>query len=122
MTYNLKSLKLPKLSGTTLKAFTIAVENSLGRMLLINSLLENGGIPKLRRISIQEVPTMFPLVQLDGNKTEEIHLYPILSLRIFPFSQYEAMQKLCERETWTRLMWQKKFWQLSMPIISRAPR
>jgi Asp-tRNA(Asn)/Glu-tRNA(Gln) amidotransferase A subunit family amidase len=97
MTYNLKSLKLPKVSGTTLKAFTIAVENSLGRMLLINSLLENGGIPKLRRISLQEVPTMIPLVKPDGNKTEEIPFIPDPVPQNFPFltvrSYAEALRK-----------------------------
>src|SRR5450759_5039256 len=59
--YDLKSLKLPKLTGAGLKAFTAALENPLSRALLLPGLLENGGIPKLRRITVEEPPTLFPL-------------------------------------------------------------
>jgi Asp-tRNA(Asn)/Glu-tRNA(Gln) amidotransferase A subunit family amidase len=59
--YNLESLKLPKLTGAALKAFTAAVENPASRALLLGGLLENGGIPKLRRLTLQEPPTLFPL-------------------------------------------------------------
>jgi len=61
--YELKSLKLPKLTGAGLSAFTAAVENPASRALLLGGLLENGGIPKLRRITMQEPPTLYPLVQ-----------------------------------------------------------
>ncbi len=61
--YELQSLKLPKLTGAGLSAFTAAVENPASRALLLGGLLENGGIPKLRRITLQEPPTFFPLVQ-----------------------------------------------------------
>jgi Asp-tRNA(Asn)/Glu-tRNA(Gln) amidotransferase A subunit family amidase len=61
--YNLESLKLPKLTGTALKAFAAAVENPASRALLLPSLLENGGIPRLRRINLSEPPTLFPLVR-----------------------------------------------------------
>ncbi len=61
--YELKSLKLPKLTGAGLSAFTAAVENPVSRALLLGGLLENAGIPKLRRITLQEPPTLFPLVQ-----------------------------------------------------------
>jgi Asp-tRNA(Asn)/Glu-tRNA(Gln) amidotransferase A subunit family amidase len=64
--YELKSLKLPKLTGAGLSAFTAAVENPVSRALLLGGLLENGGIPKLRRITLQEPPTLFPLVQPEG--------------------------------------------------------
>ena len=64
--YDLKSLKLPKLAGAGLKAFTAAVENPLSRALLLPGLLENGGIPKLRRIIIEEPPTLFPLAAGGG--------------------------------------------------------
>jgi len=64
--YELKSLKLPKLTGAGLSAFTAAVENPVSRALLLGGLLENGGIPKLRRITLQEPPTLYPLVQPEG--------------------------------------------------------
>jgi Asp-tRNA(Asn)/Glu-tRNA(Gln) amidotransferase A subunit family amidase len=59
--YELQSLKLPRLNGLALKLFTAVVENRLTRGLLIDSLLENGGIPKLRRTHLDEVPTFYPL-------------------------------------------------------------
>jgi Asp-tRNA(Asn)/Glu-tRNA(Gln) amidotransferase A subunit family amidase len=65
--YNLRSLPLPKLSGFGLKAFTALVENPLSRPLLLNSLLENGGIPKLRQVPLEEPPTLFPLVEPDDS-------------------------------------------------------
>ena len=60
--YDLKSLNLPKLTGTPLKLFTSAVENPAGRGLLMSGLLENGGIPILRRMNLDEVPTLYPFV------------------------------------------------------------
>jgi Asp-tRNA(Asn)/Glu-tRNA(Gln) amidotransferase A subunit family amidase len=59
--YDLKSLNLPKLYGTGLDLFTALVENPAGRALLIGSLLENGGIPKLSQLQIDEAPTLYPL-------------------------------------------------------------
>jgi Asp-tRNA(Asn)/Glu-tRNA(Gln) amidotransferase A subunit family amidase len=64
--YDLKSLNLPKLYGTGLELFTRLVENPAGRALLIGSLLENGGIPKLRKLQIDEAPTLYPLGDSDG--------------------------------------------------------
>ena len=64
--YELQSLKLPKLTGAGLSAFTAAVENPVSRALLLGGLLENAGIPKLRRITLQEPPTFYPLVQPEG--------------------------------------------------------
>ena len=60
--YNLSSLDLPKLTGVALKVFTEAVENPASRFVLIGSLLENGGLPKLRKIFLNESPTFYPLV------------------------------------------------------------
>jgi len=59
--YDLKSLNLPKLYGIGLELFTRLVENRAGRALLIGSLLENGRIPKLRQMLIDEAPTLYPL-------------------------------------------------------------
>ncbi len=60
--YELQALKLPKMSGKSLKLFTAFVENPIGRALSIKSLLKNGGIPKLRKTDIPEAPQFLPLV------------------------------------------------------------
>jgi Asp-tRNA(Asn)/Glu-tRNA(Gln) amidotransferase A subunit family amidase len=60
--YELKPLNLPRLTGTGLKLFTALVENPASRALLINTLLENAGIPKLRRMDFPDPPTFLPLV------------------------------------------------------------
>ena len=66
--YDLKSLNLPKLYGIGLELFTRLVENPAGRALLIGSLLENGGFPSLRKLLLDEPPTLYPLglVENDG--------------------------------------------------------
>lgn len=64
--YELRSLQLPRLTGNSLRAFTTAVENPAGRALLLDSLLENGGIPKFRKRTLSEPPTFYPLA----------HVYP----------------------------------------------
>jgi Asp-tRNA(Asn)/Glu-tRNA(Gln) amidotransferase A subunit family amidase len=69
--YNLKSLKLPVLTGAGLKAFTAAVENPVSRVFLIDTLLENGGIPILRKLILNEEPTFFPLVKPESGAHEK---------------------------------------------------
>ena len=61
--YDLQRLSLPKLTGAPLKAFAAAVENRAIRPLLIDSLLANGGVPKLRAMALHETPTFLPLAQ-----------------------------------------------------------
>lgn len=65
--YNLKSLDLPKLTGRALKAFTAALENPVGRSLLLNRLMDNGGIPVLRELTLEEPPTLQPLYAPEPN-------------------------------------------------------
>ena len=60
--YDLESLKLPKLYGGMLKTFAGAAGSPLTQPLLLGSLLENGGIPRIRRMRFSEEPTYFPLV------------------------------------------------------------
>ena len=60
--YDLKSLNLPKLYGSMLNIFAAVTGSKLTRPLLIGSLLENGGVPKLRALKFAEEPTNFPLV------------------------------------------------------------
>ncbi|MRR29941.1 hypothetical protein EG834_06410, partial [bacterium] len=61
MDYDLKSLNLPKLYGKMLSLFAGLVGSKVTRPLMIGSLLENGGIPKLQKMKFDEEPTLFPL-------------------------------------------------------------
>ena len=61
-TYDLKSVKLPRLTGTGLRLFAGALANPVTRGALINRLLQDGGILRLREMQLSEVPTMKPLV------------------------------------------------------------
>ncbi|MDX9956193.1 MAG: amidase [Anaerolineae bacterium] len=58
--YDLKSVKLPYLSGFTLKAFVALLEGPLGG-LLIPSLLQSAGVTHLRGLHFDEPPTNFPI-------------------------------------------------------------
>ncbi len=73
--YELQALKLPKMSGLSLKLFTAFVENPIGRALSINSLLENGGIPKLRKIDIPEAPQFLPMVAPSAGEGEAVEMF-----------------------------------------------
>ena len=85
-TYDLHSLKLPKLTGAGLKAFAAAVENPLTRPLLMGNLLENGGIPKLRQVALTETPTFLPLVQSQAGDPAEMGPFtPGAAPNGFPF-------------------------------------
>ena len=84
--YNLHSLKLPILTGAGLKAFTAAVENPITRVALIGSLLENGGIPKLRGIALEEAPTFYPLVKpAEGTHEKAVRFEPGAQPENFPY-------------------------------------
>lgn len=60
--YDLKSLKLPVLNGKTLKIFADVACNRVTQPLVLPTLLENGGIPRLRKLKFEEEPTFYPLV------------------------------------------------------------
>ena len=84
--YDLKSLNLPKLTGTPLKLFASAVENPAARGALMPGLLENGGIPTLRRLSLTEVPTYYPFVEPQNQiHAQEFKADPAGKTAGFPF-------------------------------------
>ena len=60
MTYDLSSLQLPKLNGTSLSLFAAALDSPLLRGLLLPSLIKNGGVDSIRAIRLDEEPTLFP--------------------------------------------------------------
>lgn len=58
--YDLKSVKLPYLSGATLKVFAALLESPL-RGLLLPSLFESAGLNWLRKQTVEEAPTLLPI-------------------------------------------------------------
>ncbi len=60
-TYDLKSVKLPRLVGAPLRAFVAAIENPLTRGAIIPNLLHSGGITQLRQLALDDPPTFLPL-------------------------------------------------------------
>ena len=58
--YDLKSVKMPRMAGSVLKAFTAVLENPTGRAILLGSLLKNAGIDRLRQLEFDEAPTFLP--------------------------------------------------------------
>jgi Asp-tRNA(Asn)/Glu-tRNA(Gln) amidotransferase A subunit family amidase len=58
--YDLKSVKMPRLTGFGLRVFVRLLESPATRWLLIPSLLRQGGIVGLRELVIEEEPTFRP--------------------------------------------------------------
>jgi Asp-tRNA(Asn)/Glu-tRNA(Gln) amidotransferase A subunit family amidase len=59
-TYDLRSLQLPKLTGTSLRLFAAALGHPATRALLLPNLLRQGGVLKLRTLRFSEDPTLYP--------------------------------------------------------------
>jgi Asp-tRNA(Asn)/Glu-tRNA(Gln) amidotransferase A subunit family amidase len=59
--YNLKSVSLPSLAGVSLNIFAAMVESPLIRPLLMGSLMKQGGIDRLRQLTLDETPTFYPI-------------------------------------------------------------
>ncbi len=60
MPYDLKSLKVPKLSGNSLRAMVSLLENGYSRRLLEFPLLKEAGLDRLRKLDIHEAPCYVP--------------------------------------------------------------
>ena len=69
--YDLKSVKLPYLSGGLLRLFAALVEGPLGG-LLIPSLFESAGINWLRKQVIDEPPTIMPIHYADATADQSL--------------------------------------------------
>jgi Asp-tRNA(Asn)/Glu-tRNA(Gln) amidotransferase A subunit family amidase len=63
--YDLKSIKLPRLTGGQLSFAANAVENSLLKAALMPSMLKTGGIDVFRALTPEEPPTVFPILFVD---------------------------------------------------------
>jgi Asp-tRNA(Asn)/Glu-tRNA(Gln) amidotransferase A subunit family amidase len=58
--YDLESLQLPKLTGASLRLFAAALDNPVTRAALLPSLLQQGGVTRLRALRLSEDPTLYP--------------------------------------------------------------
>ena len=63
--YNLKSVKIPRTSGRTLKILSFLLRTPGIRSLLIPVLLRQAGIQSLRKCKVEEEPLMHPVYRVD---------------------------------------------------------
>ncbi|MFI5311747.1 MAG: amidase, partial [Gemmatimonadales bacterium] len=66
MTYDLRSLSLPRLGTNALRVVVALLENPLTRSPLIERLKRDGALTLLRELQIDEPPTMYPLLPDTG--------------------------------------------------------
>ena len=69
-TYDLKSVKLPRLAGKSLKAFVRLLDSRLSP-LLIPKLMKDAGITALREQVIDEPPTYYPFRSFEGSTAND---------------------------------------------------
>jgi Asp-tRNA(Asn)/Glu-tRNA(Gln) amidotransferase A subunit family amidase len=65
-TYDLKSIKLPRFAGFSLRLFVSLIESPVTRWMLIGQLLKQGGITRLRELQLEDAPTYLPLYSSAG--------------------------------------------------------
>lgn len=68
MTYNLKSIKAPRMAGKFLQLFTFILENDYLNWTIIPKLLTDSGISAFRKLDIKETPTLYPLIEPKKSK------------------------------------------------------
>ena len=59
--YNLKTIKIPRTAGRTLKILVTLIRTPGIRLLLIPLLLRQAGLPSLRKSKVNDHPVMEPL-------------------------------------------------------------
>jgi len=69
--YDLKSVKLPRLTGGGLSIMAGALESGFLRALIMPSMLKSGGITDFRALSPEESPTVFPIYFVDKKAAPE---------------------------------------------------
>ena len=75
--YDLKTVKLPYLSGLLLRIVTWLLESRL-RGLLVPTMLRNAGITWFRKQDIKEAPTLYPIHFVDQSSWQKLCHYQIL--------------------------------------------
>ncbi len=66
MTYDLKSVKMPRVAGGALSALVSVIESGIGGALLGGKLLADAGIGTLRSATVDDAPTGMPTCAFDG--------------------------------------------------------
>ncbi|MBF0101098.1 MAG: amidase [Desulfobacterales bacterium] len=69
MSYDVKTIKAPRLTGPFLKAFTYILENRISRQFVLAKLFKDAGIHDFRNLQIQEQPTFYPIQHNQGKQT-----------------------------------------------------
>ncbi len=82
--YHSASLKLPRLTGRTLRLAIRLLENPLTRWLLVRRLLRDGGITRLREQSVAEIPSFQPYTSYQAPLKETKNASALLSLAAAP--------------------------------------
>lgn len=77
MSYDLKSLSLPKLGTTGLRWLVRAVENSLIGPLLVEKLKRDAGATRMRDVVVSEPPSLFPLHPSDDPGIPPLHPFDV---------------------------------------------
>ena len=67
--YNLKSISIPRTSGRTLKILVRLLRTPGIRLLLIQLLLKQGGLPSLRKSKVKDFPVMEPIHPVESKIT-----------------------------------------------------
>ena len=70
--YNLKSVKIPRTSGRTLKILAFLLRTPGTRSLLIPLLLRQAGIQSLRKCQVEEEPLMHPVHNSNNKMTSSV--------------------------------------------------
>ena len=70
--YNLKSVKIPRTSGRTLKILAFLLRTPVTRSLLIPVLLRQAGIQSLRKCQVEDEPLMHPVHPSDNKITPSV--------------------------------------------------
>jgi Asp-tRNA(Asn)/Glu-tRNA(Gln) amidotransferase A subunit family amidase len=69
MTYDLRSLKLPRLGTSALRVFAAALENPLVGPMLVHRLKNDAGLSRIGTDKVDEAPTFFPMLSADERAT-----------------------------------------------------
>lgn len=73
MSYDLRSVTLPRLGTTTLRLLTALLEHPITGPPLIEKLKRDGGLTRLRRLTLDEPPTLFPLLSAVDRSPPLVH-------------------------------------------------
>lgn len=88
MTYDLKSIRVPRIWGVPLKTLATLLENGYSRKILENPLIKEAGLDKLRELEIDDAPIMTPK-HAKGRSMSDTNAAE--TLNIFEFNQHPTL-------------------------------